>query len=489
MTLEMFLARLRAIPNSARLLLCAVGGLAVVVTLVAGVASHGARANLFASPLHPEQLTEVQSELASWNVPFTPLADNVIVDASARNALLLKLSLAGVPHAHVATTTEALANVGVLTPQAIVDAQARSGLAGDIEVGLRSVDGVDDARVIIAPAKVAEYADESARDASASVRLRLHSGAVMGRNAIAGVREFVAASVAGLDASHVTILDDRGVALTDGASNSDDGDALARSLQSALDAAFGAGVTIVRVHAQYSASDVERRDTRRLPVRAVPITGNEFSETYDAAGKRYEKHVAENDRGSDTSEIVSRSAPGEVTALNTAVLIDASRGIDIEKVRELSAATVGYSAKRGDLLSVVAVDFHRELQPKRDVWFLLYGAIVPFVPAAVSAIGLLLLGRFLIPLIAPVATSFAERASIERATRAVSGYAPTHVRGILQQEPPHAAAAIISALPAATAAAVLELYPQHEREAIVSRMQRAHSPLVPSVEEVLGRRG
>jgi len=54
-------------------------------------------------------------------------------------------------------------------------------------------------------------------------------------------------------------------------------------------------------------------------------------------------------------------------------------------------------------------------------------------------------------------------------------------------EPPHAAAAIISALPAATAAAVLELYPAHEREAIVRRMQRANTPLIPDADEILGR--
>jgi flagellar motor switch protein FliG len=59
---------------------------------------------------------------------------------------------------------------------------------------------------------------------------------------------------------------------------------------------------------------------------------------------------------------------------------------------------------------------------------------------------------------------------------------------MLEQEPPHAVAAIISALPAATATAVLELYPPHEREAIVSRMQRRHSPLLNDTQELLRHR-
>ena len=119
----------------------------------------------------------MQEQLANWNVAFTPLSDNVLVDAGRRNDLLLRLSLAGVPHAHLETSGEALANVGALTPQAVIDAQTRAGLAGDIEAGLRGIAGVDDARVIVAPAVAAEFGDQRAREASASVRLRLRPGA------------------------------------------------------------------------------------------------------------------------------------------------------------------------------------------------------------------------------------------------------------------------------------------------------------------------
>ena len=479
-------AALAAVPLRTRLVVGAAAAIAVILSIAWTVASHGARVNLFASSLRSEQLAEVQDELASWNVPFTPVADNVVVDPRSRNDVLLRLSLAGVPHAHVATTSETLANVGVLTPQAVVDAQTRAGLAGDIEVGLRSVEGVDDARVIIAPAKTAEFADESGRDASASVRLRLHPGATLGRDAVAGVRQFVAASVAGLEASRVTILDDRGMALNNG-SGGGDADALQRSLQSALDAALGTGASIVRVHEEYDRAATERRVTDRRPLREIPIVRNDVSETYDGAGKRYEKREQHDDRGSDTSEMVSRTEPGQVLRRSTAVFVDASRSTDLETVRQLAAATVGFSAKRGDTLVVQTVDFHREPRAKRDGWFLLYGAIVPLLPSLVLAGAAFVVARLGYPLVASLGRSLVERTAIERATRSVSGYAPAHVRNALECEPPHAAAAIISALPAATAAAVLELYPEHERQAIVSRMQRSLSPLVPSAAEILGR--
>jgi flagellar motor switch protein FliG len=77
---------------------------------------------------------------------------------------------------------------------------------------------------------------------------------------------------------------------------------------------------------------------------------------------------------------------------------------------------------------------------------------------------------------------------VEQASKVAAGFPPARVRSMLEQEPPHAAAAIISALPAATATAVLELYPPHEREAIVTRMQRRHSPLLGDAHELLRRR-
>jgi hypothetical protein len=226
-------ARWTALPKRARTLLAATCATGLAVLVAAGVLSHPSRSALFAASLHPERL-------ASWNVAFTPAADNLIVDTSRRNDLLLRLSLSGVPHPHLETTSEALAGVGLLTPQDVVDAQTRAGLAGDIEAGLRGIDGIDDAQVIVVPSKPASFADESSKEASASVRLHTRAGIAPSRQTIAGIRAFVAASVAGLQPDHVTILDDRGIALNETESGGDAGE-LQRALQSALDAAFGGG--------------------------------------------------------------------------------------------------------------------------------------------------------------------------------------------------------------------------------------------------------
>ncbi len=481
-------ARWSALSQPARAGTGAVAALLAIVAVVWALASHPARVALFATALHPEQLGEVEERLASWNVAFAPLADNVVVAATRRNDLLLRLSLAGVPHAHVQTSGEALAGVGVLTPQAVIDAQTRAGLAGDIEAGLRGIEGVDDARVIVAPAKSAEFADDSSREASASVRVRLRTGSRLSREAVAGIRAFVAAGVVGLTPERVTILDDRGVALEDADAGADAGD-LQGSLQSALDAAFGEGATVVRVHAEYSRDRNSERDVRRTPLDGVAIAHAGHVESFDDGGKRYRRRDETEDRGSDTRELVSESRGGAIRRLSTAVFLDVARGLDAGKVRDLAGATVGYDAARSDSLVVEAVDFRHEHAERKDAWWLLYGAVVPLLPVLVVAAAALLAARTALPGLTALLRTVVERASVDRTAKAVAGFAPARVRSVLAHEPPHAAAAIISALPAATAAAVLDLYPQHEREAIVKRMARPHSPLIGDAAELLRRHG
>ncbi len=481
------LARWNTLPRAVRYVTSGALCVACVLAIAVLALGHQTRVALFSSPLYPEQRTEVEERLAAWNVPFTPTTDNVVVDARRRADLLLRLSLAGVPHAHLSSTVEALANVGALTPQAVIEAQTRAGLAGDIEAGLRGIDGVDDARVIVAPAKPAEFADESSRDATASVRLRLHPGARLSHQAIAGIRSFVAASVPQLEPARVAILDDRGVALGDDPATSDDPADLQRSLQSALDAAFGEGAAIVRVRPEYEVARRSQRDVTRAPGSGTAVVRTRRSESYDANGKRYRQLDEAEDRGDETREALSIAPPGGVKRLSAAVFVDRARELDLARVRELAAAALGYDARRGDTLAVEAVAFRHAPVARARIRWLIYGAFVALFPAIIVAAGFVAAAKIALPAAVAFVQAFVERAAVDRATKAAAGFPPARVRSMLEEEPPHAAAAIISALPAATATAVLELYPPHEREAIVNRMQRRHTPLLSNPDELLRR--
>lgn len=478
------LARWSALPPKIRTIAAALCAAALFASIVAAVLTHSQRVALFAGGLQPDQLTEVEERLASWNVPFTPVADNVLVDGGRRGDLLLKLSMAGTPHAHVQGTSDILGKLGALTPQTVIDAQTRSGLAGDIELSLRGIAGIDDARVIIAPAREAYYADDTSSAATASVKLTLQPGARLSPQAVDGIRSFVAAGVPDLDPRNVKIVDDRGVVLGDGAADAGEPD-LERALQSALDSTLGAGATLVRVHLDYDRSRVTRKDVRRSALSPVPISANTQAERYSDTGKHYERTMQDLDRGSETSEENSSTEPGRVARISAAVFVDSAQAADLAQVRALAAATLGIDPRRGDVLEVQAMPFTRSRSPRKDGWWLAYGALVPLLPALVLAVAGLVAVRCASGPLSNALQTLIQRAAVVKAAENARGIAPAGVRASLANEPPHTAAAIISALPAATAAAVLEMYPEHERSAIVRRMHRPGSPLFPDAESFI----
>ncbi|MBD5606610.1 MAG: hypothetical protein IAI48_16185, partial [Candidatus Eremiobacteraeota bacterium] len=269
-----------------RFLAVSVAVTALVLIAVATLLQRDTRLPLFATPLRSEQIAEVVERLAEWNEPFVVASDNVRVEAKRRNDLLLRLSMAGVPHAHLATSAEALEKAGPLTPQSVLDAEQRDGLAGDLATALRGLPGIEDARVIIAPARDGTFSDETAHAATASVKIDLKPGAAPSRETLDGVRQFVAAGVPGLDAKRVTVLDDRGLAFGEmpGGANADETQALQTSLQSALDLALGAGAAIVRVRVSYDARNLERHDVTRRPASDA-ARGNDDGRTVQERGQ------------------------------------------------------------------------------------------------------------------------------------------------------------------------------------------------------------
>jgi flagellar M-ring protein FliF len=482
------LERWRGLEPRRRLAAGALALLAVVGIVAAAALERDSRVPLFAVPLLPEQVTEVVERLAEWNVPFVAATDNVRVDAKRRNDLLLRLAVAGVPHPHLETSREALAKAGPLTPQSVLDAQEREGLAGDLAAGIRGMAGVADAQVIVAPAHDPTYPDESAHGASASVRISLRPGAVLSRVAIDGIRQFVAAGVPGLEAKRVAIVDDRGLALGDDApGGSDESQALQGSLQSALDLALGAGAAIVRVRAAYDQRTRELRDLVREPLGNRPIGTTTVDEHYQSASKRYAKRHTNEDRGSEVRDERTDVPAGRLEHLSVAILVDASRRLDLAKIRSLATGTLGLAPVRGDTLAVEEVAFAKPGPHAFAPLAAALGFVAALAPTVVLVAALLLGVRWSAKPMAAALETLVQRVSVGKAARTITGFAPAQVRGALENEPPHTAAAIISALPAATATAVLELYPAEERAAIVRRMARGVAPVVPDYEAVLRR--
>jgi flagellar biosynthesis/type III secretory pathway M-ring protein FliF/YscJ len=487
------IAPLRRAPAAFMSLAPRVRGIAILAfaCTLAGIAwafaaARDTRVALFATPLYADQLGEVETHLAAWHVAYAPLADNVRVDPRARADVLLRLALAGVPRRHLTTSDEAFAHVGALTPQSVLDVQSRDALAADLAQGLRGIAGVADAQVIVAPASGGAYADEPARDASASVRVTLAPGAQLTSATLDGIRAFVAGGVPGLDADRVTVLDDHG-AIDAGVA---DDASVQTSLQSALDAAFGAGTTIVRVHREPLGERREERDVKHTPL-AGSLARTSGDERFASDKKRYAKLTLTDERGNETHDVTQIADPDATARVSVAVFVDGARLLDLDKIRALAAATTGVDEARGDTLRVEAVRFAPAAAPLPrgiDGWAIagLFAGIVPQV-ALVAAI--VVAGVFGARPAYALALRAVEAAGVREAARGTAGLPPARVRGALAGEPPHVAAAVISALPAATATAVLELYPPEERAQIVRRLARAAVDLVPHPEELLRARG
>lgn len=342
----------------ARLFAGAFGAVLLFAVAAGFLVQRDTRIALFAEPLRGEQVAEVADRLAEWNEPFVVAVDNVRVEAKRRNALLLRLSLAQVPHPHLASSSEVLANASPLTPQAVLDAEQRDGLAGDIAGSLRGLAGVEDARVIIAPAREGAFAGEKSHDATASVRLNLKAGAALSRETLEGIRNFVAAGVPGLNAPHVAILDDRGLTLGEQSPvRTGEAQGLQNSLQSALDAVVGGAATIVRVRVDYDPRNLESHAVVRRPLGSRPVATTSADERYKSPSKQYAKSTTTIDRGSETRDEKIDTPAGRLERISVAVAVDQARHLDIPKIRSLATGTLGLVSSRGDVLSVEEMVF------------------------------------------------------------------------------------------------------------------------------------
>jgi flagellar M-ring protein FliF len=475
--------RLRALSPRAKIIGVVGIVVAIVAALFATMIQRDQRVTLFSEPLRPEQVSEVTQRLAEWNVGFVAGADNVRVDQRRRNDLLLRLALAGVPHAHVPTSAELLEKVGPLTPSPVLEAEQRDGLAGDVELALRGVAGIDDARVIVAPARQGTFAEDAGSAASAGVRLTLHPGVALSRDVVGAIRTFVAATVPGLVAKRVTVLDDRGLTLDPGGTPpSEGGQALAASLQSALDSVFGAGSTVVRVNVAFDAKARDLHEVRREPLGARAIAATRSDERYDNDKKRYRNQHTTEDRGSDLKEERTQIPPGNAERISAAILVDSARSLDLAKIRSIASAAIGLRAERGDTLAIESVRFVRPSAPSSPAVDAI-GYASTLAPLVVVAVATLIALRLVVkPALGAIEAVLARGALLRQE---VSTLGPAQVHGALRGEPPHTVAAVIGALPTATAAAVLELYPPGERAAIVQRLDRSLAPVARGLDALI----
>jgi flagellar M-ring protein FliF len=398
---------LAALGRPAQLALLA---LALLVPGVLIVAYHwndeGPYVPLFAA-LPAEDAGAIVQQLKAGKTPYRlgGAGDQVLVPADRASELRLRLAMQGLPLGG-GVGFEVFDKPAFGVSDFAQRLNYQRALQGELARTIGQLREVARARVhLVLPQS--QIFVERERPASASVFLKLHPGAVLGRDQIRGIVHLVASSVEGLSSDRVTVVDTSGRVLAVGGDGHGPGAALSprqleaktaieetleRRVQSLLDATLGPGRSVARVSAQLSLEQVERTEERfdpnavaRQKSRSTDSTkGRSTTPSAPAGPSEAEREpreaVTQND-GSRESESVTYEisrvlaktliAPGELRRVSVAVMLDtgtrASGGGDgaaaprtpeqIETIRKVVMSAVGFNEARGDQVTVVELPF------------------------------------------------------------------------------------------------------------------------------------
>ena len=471
--LESGASYLRRRRRAAIVALIAAGALAASVSLFGKLE---ADVPLFDADLHPAQAVEVQDALTLWGEPFHANANDtqIYVPSPRRRDVLLRLTLAGLPHRFMPTSADVLDDqTNALTPLSVVDDRRRSGIEGDIVAGLRRIGGVADATVVLPPASDDGFADDPSRaPPSAGVQLVMQPGAELSADAVGGIKRFVAAAYPGLTADHVTVVDGSG-SLLGNAPPPDRGATKERriqsAVQSALDAVLGAGAAVVRVSVRTSEAEAQTQSTRVVPHGEISAeTGRERG---SESGKTFDKERSIRRFAYDTTTERRTTPAGAPTQMSVAVFLD-SRRVDTrdgDAIASLVRAAAGADLQAGDDVVVEGLPFAAQPQmsprPVPQASGVIRGAIIPAVVAI--AIALFGLSSFSRP-----ATRVPIRDAVAPAPPQLSPRV-TELLVKLQGESPQTAAFILSASPGELKSEVLAACSRERRQAIERFMEIA----------------
>jgi flagellar M-ring protein FliF len=283
------------------------------------------------------------------------------------------------------------------------------GLQGELARTIQSFPEVQRARVhLVLPERSLFVADQS--PATASVVVGLLPGRSLAGGEVSGIAHLVAGAVEGLRKDNITVLDERGNILYDGAQMANnDGLGLSGTqltltqqyerrleadVQSMLDRALGPARSAVSVRATLNFNKVERQsETYSAPGNGTPRSMSQVQEQYTTADTQAagqipgalanvpgananlptETNDAANTSGTNYSRTESTTnfevdrvttieveAPGRVERLSVSLLLDDSvTAAQAESLQQSVAAAVGIEVNRGDQMVLTRIPFDR----------------------------------------------------------------------------------------------------------------------------------
>ena len=359
-------------------------GVAVILVLTAAFAFWTMRADydvLFGN-LSARDAASMTEELDRMKLPYRLGADgtSILVDKAAVPSTRLKLMSKDIP-LHGAVGFELFNNADFGMTEFAQKINYQRALQGELTRTILSLQEIESARVHIAFPEDGLFKHDQSK-AKASVTLALKPGETLHAEQVAGIQRLVAASVTGISAADVTIVNEHGVALTRAAVDGDAGSAAASDLKHdieqalvrkatlMLDKAVGAGRAVVSVEATLDMNQVRvtKEDVTHPAAAAgdqpagvvvrqretIKDDGGAAAAKQDGAGANTQRET-EYQVGRRVEQIVSQ--PGSIERLQVVAVVQGGLSqAQQDQIRTVLGAAVGASAERGDQVIVQPVD-------------------------------------------------------------------------------------------------------------------------------------
>ncbi|MCU1375958.1 MAG: flagellar M-ring protein FliF [Actinomycetia bacterium] len=371
-------------------------GIAVVAVLIGGFmftkwSAAPSYTSLY-SNLSSKDASDVTTQLTSKGVSYK-LADGgatIMVPRAEVYQLRLDLSSQGLPSTGQPGYS-LLDKQGITTSEFRQRVDYQRALEGELANTVGAIKGVQSATVHLVIPKDDLFSKDASKP-TASVLVQEASGGSMTAGQVQAIVHLVASSVEGLDPTDVTVADGNGRVLSaPGEDGLAAGDArteqttgfesqLSGSIEELLVPLVGEGHAVVRVKA---ALDFDKKQTTSETFgnpRGTALAVNEATskETFTGSGTptatgvlgptggpttgtgsgNYSKETA--DRGFAVDKVTEQvqTAPGKVSRLTVAVLLDAgAKNVDRAAITALVSAAAGIDTTRGDTVQVNALKF------------------------------------------------------------------------------------------------------------------------------------
>ena len=395
--LGQILERWNQLPRARQMALAGIVAGTIVVMYFVFIASANPNLVVAYSGLAPEDSAALADQLGKDGIAYEVRGggSQIAVPATKVAEARIKLAQAGLPRGG-GIGLEIFDKTNFGATDFVQNVNFRRGLEGELSRSINTLDGVRSSRVhIVMPKQSLFKEDQNA--ATASVLLQLKPNAHLNNDQVRGITNLVTNSIEGMRAAGVTIMDETGHVLYDGAiqdsafsGSSTQIEAqrqyemdLQRGLENTLTKIVGVGRSAVTVRARLNFDNVKTTSDQFAPVTSprssvtstetfsgngvnvgqVPGTGanggtNPGASTTANGNSTYSRTETTTNNELSRTQTTTVKAPGSVDRLSVSVVLDDSVTAAQEStLTSAIAAAVGLDQVRGDTLSVARLPF------------------------------------------------------------------------------------------------------------------------------------